>query len=224
MILARTFSKTFSPGLKTGYGVLPEALVEPVLRLKGNHDFGSAQLHPAGPRAAAGRRRATSGTSRRWSSVYRRKRDVMLAALDEHFAPFEGPCRWTRPAGGLFVWLTVPEGVDTGPDGPLFPRCVARGRALRAGRVRLRRRAGAGAEEPRPALLRRAGRGRAGRRGAAAGGGAGGVPGPRRLTRGRPNESAARPTERSAIGSGRLTWGKDAEGEAGALRESCSAT
>ena len=45
MILARTFSKTFSPGLKTGYGVLPEALVEPVLRLKGNHDFGSANFN-----------------------------------------------------------------------------------------------------------------------------------------------------------------------------------
>ncbi len=44
MILARTFSKTFSPGLKTGYGILPEPLLGPVLRLKGNHDFGSAHF------------------------------------------------------------------------------------------------------------------------------------------------------------------------------------
>ena len=45
VILARTFSKTFSPGLKIGYGVLPEALVDPVLRLKGNHDLGSANFN-----------------------------------------------------------------------------------------------------------------------------------------------------------------------------------
>jgi len=45
VILARTFSKTFSPGLKTGYGVLPSALVDPVLRLKGNHDFGSSNFN-----------------------------------------------------------------------------------------------------------------------------------------------------------------------------------
>ena len=31
------------------------------------------------------------------------------------------------PQGGLFVWLTVPEGLDTGPEGPLFPQCVAEG-------------------------------------------------------------------------------------------------
>ena len=34
---------------------------------------------------------------------------------------------WTRPEGGLFVWMTVPEGLDTGFDGPLFPRCVREG-------------------------------------------------------------------------------------------------
>src|SRR5262249_41461192 len=39
VILARTFSKTFSPGLRIGYGVLPEGLLEAILRLKGNHDF-----------------------------------------------------------------------------------------------------------------------------------------------------------------------------------------
>lgn len=34
---------------------------------------------------------------------------------------------WTRPEGGLFVWMTVPEGLDTGFDGPLFSRCVREG-------------------------------------------------------------------------------------------------
>ena len=45
MILARTFSKTLSPGLKIGYGVLPRGLIDPIITLKGNHDFGSANLN-----------------------------------------------------------------------------------------------------------------------------------------------------------------------------------
>ncbi len=35
--------------------------------------------------------------------------------------------RWTHPNGGLFVWMTVPEEVDTGFEGPLFPRCLQEG-------------------------------------------------------------------------------------------------
>ena len=45
VILARTFSKTLSPGLKIGYGVLPRGLIDPILTLKANHDFGSANLN-----------------------------------------------------------------------------------------------------------------------------------------------------------------------------------
>ena len=89
MILARTFSKTFSPGLKTGYGILPESLVEPVLRLKGNHDFGSANF----TQVLIERLLADGSYERHVRTLigrYRRKRDVMLAALDEHFGPLEG--------------------------------------------------------------------------------------------------------------------------------------
>jgi len=51
---------------------------------------------------------------------------VMLGALGRHFAPLED-VSWTRPSGGLFVWLSAPEGVDTGPEGPLFARSLAEG-------------------------------------------------------------------------------------------------
>jgi 2-aminoadipate transaminase len=125
VILARTFSKTFSPGLKTGYGVLPPGLVEPVLRLKGNHDFGSANFNQV-----LISRLIEDGTYgrqvRTLTARYRSKRDVMLRALDEHFGGFEG-VSWTHPAGGLYVWLTLPEGFDTGFAGPYFPRCVSEG-------------------------------------------------------------------------------------------------
>ncbi len=125
VILARTFSKTFSPGLKTGYGVLPTPLVEPVLRLKGNHDFGSANYNQV-----LLSRLIADGTYAEQVGIlvdrYRRKRDVMLDALDEHLGSFEG-VSWTRPAGGLYVWLTLPDGLDAGLAGPFFGQCLAKG-------------------------------------------------------------------------------------------------
>lgn len=126
VILARTFSKTFSPGLKTGYGVLPETLVRPVLDLKANHDFGSNHF----AQQVLDRAMADGSYERQVAllkSVYRKKRDAMLAALDEHLGPFGVDVSWTRPHGGLYVWLTLPEGVDAGRDGELFDLCVAEG-------------------------------------------------------------------------------------------------
>ncbi|MBX6314417.1 MAG: PLP-dependent aminotransferase family protein, partial [Isosphaeraceae bacterium] len=126
VILARTFSKTFSPGLKTGWAVLPESLVAPIINLKGNHDFGSNHF----AQQLLERVIACGHYDRqieRLKGIYRRKRDVMLGALEEHFGRFEGAVSWTRPKGGLYVWLTLPEGVDTGPDGALFTRSLERG-------------------------------------------------------------------------------------------------
>jgi 2-aminoadipate transaminase len=126
VILARTFSKTFSPGLKIGYGVLPAPLVAPVLALKGNHDFGSAQFNQQViERAIAGGHYARQVEL--LARTYRRKRDVMLNALAESFAPWGGSVRWTRPKGGLYVWLTLPEGIDTGRDGDYFGACLDEG-------------------------------------------------------------------------------------------------
>jgi 2-aminoadipate transaminase len=125
VILARTFSKTYSPGMKTGYGILPEPLVKPVLDLKGNHDFGSSNFH----QMTLARVLAEGAYDRqvsRLKALYKVKRDAMLAAMDEHFAGIEG-ASWTRPEGGLFVWLSAPEGTDLGPLGPVWSRCRERG-------------------------------------------------------------------------------------------------
>lgn len=125
VIHARTFSKTFSPGLKTGYGILPADLVAPVLRLKGNHDFGSSNFN-----AVLLERVLASGTYQahvaRLVDRYRTKRDALLDALETHLGSVEG-VSWTRPKGGIYVWVRFPEGLDAGPDGPLFARCVDEG-------------------------------------------------------------------------------------------------
>jgi 2-aminoadipate transaminase len=123
VILARTFSKTLSPGLKIGYGVLPHALVDPVLCLKANHDFGSANFN----QRLLDRILRDGSYDRhlsRLDGIYGRKCNAFLDALDEHISPLDCDVTWTKPKGGLFVWMTVPEDLDTGFDGPLFPRCV----------------------------------------------------------------------------------------------------
>ncbi len=125
VIHARTFSKTFSPGLKTGYGIVPEPLVAPILHLKGNHDFGSAHFNQRVLAAVV----ADGGYDRqieRLTRTYRGKRDAILAALEQSFGNIEG-VSWTEPRGGLYVWLKLPEGVDTGRNGAFFARCVERG-------------------------------------------------------------------------------------------------
>ena len=46
--------------------------------------------------------------------VYRRRRDLMLASLERAFPDRSAGVRWTRPQGGLFLWVMVPEWIDTG--------------------------------------------------------------------------------------------------------------
>ena len=126
VILARTFSKTLSPGLKLGYGILPIRLREPILTLKANHDFGSANLN----QRLLERMLADGSYDRHvahLTELYRRKCTVFLEALDDHVGTLDSEVSWTRPEGGLFVWMTVPEDLDTSFEGPLFPLCVREG-------------------------------------------------------------------------------------------------
>jgi 2-aminoadipate transaminase len=118
VILTQTFSKTFSPGLRVGLSILPEALVKPVSDLKGNEDFGSARLnqHLIADVLQSG---SYAAHVRQVIAGYRTKRDAMLAAADEFFAEIVG-VEWERPAGGLYVWMTLPAEIQTGFDSPLF--------------------------------------------------------------------------------------------------------
>jgi len=121
-----TFSKPFAAGLKTGYIFLPDELTDPFLQQKGNHDFGSCNFaqHLL-------YRALTDGTYERHvqrvCEAYRPKRDAMVDALEEHLGGVHPEVRWNRPSGGLYVWLTVPQAVDTSRDGWLFQRCLAKG-------------------------------------------------------------------------------------------------
>jgi 2-aminoadipate transaminase len=125
VIFTQTFSKSCSPGLRVGYGLLPECLREPVSSLKGNHDFGSASFNQCVISALIARGLYEKHVARLIES-YRRKLGVVLAAADEFFSGFAG-VEWVRPKGGLYVWMTLPEGIDTGRHGELFRRALEEG-------------------------------------------------------------------------------------------------
>lgn len=118
VILAQTFSKSFSPGIRVGMGVLPKSLVGPICDLKGNDDFGSPNLnqHLLANVLASGR---YESHVRSVCAAYRSKRDAMLSALDKEFSGQAG-VKWLRPEGGLYVWLTLPEHIETGFSSRLF--------------------------------------------------------------------------------------------------------
>src|SRR5207249_3652600 len=123
--LAMTFSKPCAPGLKTGYGLLPRELMPALLRLKGNHDFGSNNLtqHLLDRLLSSG---AYDRHVAALCDVYRGKRDTLLEALADEF-PASAGLRWTRPDGGLYVWLTFPPGTDAGPQSRLMRSALREG-------------------------------------------------------------------------------------------------
>ncbi len=116
VIFTQTFSKAFSPGFKLGFGLLPHNLVAPVRRLKGNADFGTSNfaMQLAGQLLESG---AAERHAEELREMYRRKRDLFRQAIHEEFP---GGVSTVDPAGGLYVWATLPGGIDAGGDGPLF--------------------------------------------------------------------------------------------------------
>ncbi len=125
VIHAGTFSKSFSPGIRVGWGILPQTLVEPVLAQKGNLDFGSPNINQL-LMATVLEQGFFDVHVQRLRESYRKKLDAMFSAADEFLAGIDG-VDWVRPTGGLYVWLRLPDGIDTGFSGALFDRAVDEG-------------------------------------------------------------------------------------------------
>ncbi|WP_200761412.1 aminotransferase-like domain-containing protein [Poriferisphaera corsica] len=125
--LLQTFSKPFAPGYKTGYGLIPTDLIDGLILNKGGRDFGSSNLaqHVL---AEAMRRGVFKKHVEKLCAKYAEKRDAMLEALEKYVGPLApNEIEWTNPSGGLYVWLTLPEGIDTGKDGKLFAKKLEKG-------------------------------------------------------------------------------------------------
>ncbi len=110
VIYLGTFSKILSPGIRLGWMVAPPPVMEKVVLGKQAADLCSSTLTQYFVREyfAEGRWRSYVEDL---VEIYRARRDTMLAALREHFPP---QATWTEPEGGLFIWATLPDYIDTG--------------------------------------------------------------------------------------------------------------
>jgi len=125
VIVAQTFSKSFSPGVRVGWGILPEHLVKPLCDQKANIDFGSPNFNQYIMNAVLDGGLYEPHV-KRLRAAYRVKMDAMLEAADEHLSRIRG-ARWLRPSGGLYVWLELPQTMDSGPEGRLLDAAMDEG-------------------------------------------------------------------------------------------------
>jgi 2-aminoadipate transaminase len=116
VIYAGTFTKPFATGARVGYGVLPEPLFTAVKHIKGNHDFGTANLlQQLFARALASG--AYAQQVARLQKRYAHKARVMKLAIEKHFPP---SVEWWEPAGGLYFWARLPKNVSTSVKSKVF--------------------------------------------------------------------------------------------------------
>src|SRR6185295_607315 len=108
VVYLSSFSKILAPGLRTAFVIGPEELLAKIEIAKQSANLCGSGVDQRVILACL-RRGLIEAQKARIRPYYRGKRDAMLAALE---AEMPAGVRWTRPAGGLFVWVTLPEGMD----------------------------------------------------------------------------------------------------------------
>lgn len=102
-----TFSKTIAPSLRVGWVAGPAAVIRKLVLIKQASDLATSALNQMLLLDVVERHLDDATETAR--SVYRERRDSMLAALAEHMPR---GVRWTRPEGGLYIWVELPEHLD----------------------------------------------------------------------------------------------------------------
>ena len=104
-----TLSKTLAPGLRVAWVVAPESVIKRLVQMKQGADLHSSTFCQMVAYEVA-KDGFLDRHVRRIRSVYGERRNAMLQACERHLP--QG-VSWTKPAGGLFLWLTLPAGVDS---------------------------------------------------------------------------------------------------------------
>lgn len=123
VIQVGTVSKVLAPGLRVGWVIGAAELMERLVRAKQSCDLHTSTFNQQ-IALGAGESGLLDTQLPRLVSAYRSRRDTMLRALGRHLGP---GTRWTHPAGGLFVFVTLPAGIDARL---LLDRCLREGVAF----------------------------------------------------------------------------------------------
>jgi 2-aminoadipate transaminase len=117
VIYLGSFSKTFAPGLRVGWALAPYAVREKLVLAQE-----SATLCPSSFTqmviSSYLRGHDWQGQIKQFCELYRERRDAMAAALSSYLP---AGCSWNVPAGGFYVWVTLPSGIDAKA---MLPRAV----------------------------------------------------------------------------------------------------
>lgn len=116
-IYCGSFSKTLAPGLRVGWVVAAKDVVQRLVLMKQAADLHSPTLSQMATNTVA--RDCFDAHVAKIKAVYQHRRDRMLAALDREMP--QG-VTFTRPEGGMFIWLTLPQGMD---GAELLARAIA---------------------------------------------------------------------------------------------------
>ncbi|MGK9054123.1 PLP-dependent aminotransferase family protein [Neorhizobium petrolearium] len=106
-IYSGSFSKTLAPGLRVGFVVAAMPVIRKLVLMKQ-----AADLHSSTINQIAIEHVATRGFDAQVAKIraaYSKRRDAMLAALAKYMPKGTS---WTKPEGGMFVWVTLPAGMD----------------------------------------------------------------------------------------------------------------
>ena len=105
VVYLSTFSKLLAPALRVGWAVGPRALLHRMVQVKQGLDLHTSSLTQAIAFEAC-RDGLLARQIPRICRTYHERRDTMLAELEQAMPP---GTRWTRPDGGMFLWVTLPE-------------------------------------------------------------------------------------------------------------------
>ena len=108
VLYSSSFSKTVAPGLRVGYLIVPAALASELQPLAAS-TYITPGLVAQATLLEFLRRGLFESNLQRVCDLLRERRDAMLEALERGFA---GRARWSRPEGGYFLWLELPDEVD----------------------------------------------------------------------------------------------------------------
>lgn len=110
VIYLGTVSKTFSPGVRVGWALAEQSVIQRLVLAKEAADLCGSNLNMLVTERWFADEARWRGTLGDLVETYRARRDAMLEAIEEHFP--DG-AMWTVPAGGFYVWVTLPPWIDT---------------------------------------------------------------------------------------------------------------